>query len=311
MAEYWFVALGVTIICWLGRLVYQALNSESESEANTKRGCVLMLIAAMAALLAIVFWSYSLPIIFLLSAVWIFSRIISRKKRALLQSIARINDRRHSRSICTLNGVYGRIISIELSPSDKLLLYDIHCELFSWSGTRFYATHACVNIDAKWGMESVDSTNWFILALQKRGLIVIEELSVEARAVAAAFNCLKEYTWADGAIGEATSLLGDLESTLRTARCNKLLSGSIPEMEIALVRIQREKQKLVDARSRSENYLRQIYEFLSVPSSVRAILDFDVQDFFDPASFADLERSFDELIELNNVYRDLARNAIS
>ena len=52
--------------------------------------------------------------------------------------------------------------------------------------------------------------------------------------------------------------------------------------------------------------LRQLVDFLSVPQSVRGLLNFDPQRLHDPGRLEELRRSFHDLVMLNDIFRELS-----
>ena len=52
--------------------------------------------------------------------------------------------------------------------------------------------------------------------------------------------------------------------------------------------------------------LRKLHDFLGVPDGIRPILNFDLDQLFDPQRLKDLEQSFSEVVLLNDAFRELA-----
>jgi hypothetical protein len=52
--------------------------------------------------------------------------------------------------------------------------------------------------------------------------------------------------------------------------------------------------------------LGKLHDYLSVPEAIRPILEFDLDQLFDPHRLADLEQSFTEVVQLNDAFRQLA-----
>ncbi|MFM8604542.1 MAG: hypothetical protein ACKOBY_03235 [Cyanobium sp.] len=147
--------------------------------------------------------------------------------------------------------------------------------------------------------------------LGRGGITRLEELSVEARATAAAMECLRERQWIEEALIRLETIRGALTDTPAKAEGNELLEASIPQLQQALASFEAENSKLQQARHSAAEMLRKLHDFLSVPDGIRPILSFDLdQQLFDPQRFADLERSFDEVVLLNDSFRQLSRDAI-
>jgi hypothetical protein len=142
--------------------------------------------------------------------------------------------------------------------------------------------------------------------LQSAGISLLDQLSVEAKAVRAAMACIKEQQWTTGALTKLDGLITSLQDTLAKAEGNELLESAIPQLQQALATFSAEEQKLQQAHSSTAAMLRKLTDFLSVPASIRPILSFDLEQLFDPQRFSALEQSFAEVVELNDAFRQLS-----
>ena len=66
-----------------------------------------------------------------------------------------------------------------------------------------------------------------------------------------------------------------------------------------------------EAHASAAEMLRKLNDFLSVPASIRPILTFDLDQLFDPQRFSDLERSFSEVVLLNDAFRQLSEDRLA
>jgi hypothetical protein len=135
----------------------------------------------------------------------------------------------------------------------------------------------------------------------------VNDLSVEARATQAAIECLREISWTEGAIEKLTELLASTRRTLAKARGNELLEPSIPQLQQALAAFDAEENKLRQARA----IARKLVDFLSVPEAIRPILSFDLDQLVDPGRLAALEQSFQEVVLLNDTFRELSARKLA
>jgi len=115
-------------------------------------------------------------------------------------------------------------------------------------------------------------TTW----LQSAGISLLDDLSVEAKAVRAAMACLKERHWTDDALTKLAGLTSALVETLEKAEGNELLESAIPQLQQALTAFEAEEYKLQQAHASAAEMLRKLNDFLSVPASIRPILTFDL-----------------------------------
>jgi hypothetical protein len=147
--------------------------------------------------------------------------------------------------------------------------------------------------------------------LQSAGITLLDDLSVEAKAVRAAMTCIKEQQWTTDALTKLAGLITSLKDTLAKAKGNELLESAIPQLQQALVAFEAEEQKLQQAHHSAAEMLRKLTDFLSVPASIRPILSFDLDLLFDPQRFSALEQSFAEVVELNSAFRQLSADGLA
>jgi hypothetical protein len=147
--------------------------------------------------------------------------------------------------------------------------------------------------------------------LQSAGITLLDDLSVEAKAVRAAMTCIKEQQWTTDALTKLAGLMAALVETLEKAEGNELLESAIPQLQQALFAFEAEEQKLQQAHHSAAEMLRKLTDFLSVPASIRPILSFDLDLLFDPQRFSALEQSFAEVVLLNDAFRQLSADALA
>lgn len=159
-------------------------------------------------------------------------------------------------------------------------------------------------------MGSLASMSAFARFLERQGIVMINDLAVEAKATRAALQCARERQWAQTSQQTLQQLIASTRSTLAKARGNELLEPSIPQLQQALRAFEEEWSKLQQHERQSNAMLRKLHDFLSVPEAIRPILNFDLDSLFDPSRLKDLEASFEEVVQLNEAYRTLSRDRI-
>ncbi len=82
-------------------------------------------------------------------------------------------------------------------------------------------------------------------------------------------------------------------------------------MQQALTAFEAEEYKLQQAHASAAEMLRKLNDFLSVPASIRPILNFDLDQLFAPQRFSDLEQSFSEVVLLNDAFRQLSEDRLA
>ena len=135
---------------------------------------------------------------------------------------------------------------------------------------------------------------------------LVNAMAVEHQAVHAAEAWFKELIWTREALSTLKQMEADLLQTLKLAPGNDLLEPGIPQLEEAQQRLISERQQLTAALNEALNMLRQLVDFLSVPQSVRGLLNFDPQRLHDPGRLEELRRSFHDLVMLNDIFRELS-----
>ncbi len=135
---------------------------------------------------------------------------------------------------------------------------------------------------------------------------LVNDMAVEHEAMQTAEAWFKELIWTREALGTLEQMETDLRQTLKLAPGNDLLEPGIPQLKEAEQRLIGERQQLTAALNESLKVLRQLVDFLSVPKSVRSLLNFDPHRLHDPGRLRELRRSFNDLVMLNDVFRELS-----
>ena len=146
--------------------------------------------------------------------------------------------------------------------------------------------------------------------LEESGLQLIDEMSVVCTALRASFDCLEQANWSRAGLKQISALEVDLKSTLTKAKGNELLEPSIPQLQDALASCGDQREKLSGYIDLSIKSSKKLYDYLAVPEGVRSIINFDVESLIDFSAFKDLEDSFNEVVAINDAFRDLNRDRI-
>jgi hypothetical protein len=145
--------------------------------------------------------------------------------------------------------------------------------------------------------------------LQGAGILLLPELSVEAKATSAAVDCMRQARWSERALERLDALLQPLLQTIENAHGNELLEPSLPQLQRAQAAFKEEERKLQEALAGSLAMLENLREFLTVPEAIRPILNFDLDDLLDPQQFNDVRCSYEEVVVLQESYRQLLEEA--
>ena len=159
------------------------------------------------------------------------------------------------------------------------------------------------------GMETPRTPRQVGSLMASQGLTLLNDLSVEAKAVRAAMEALREQELTQRALVRLGELQADVDGTLALAGENELLQPSIPQLQQARNRFAAEESRLRTALEGTDAILRKLHDFLQVPEDIQPILSFDLDallaELDDPTRFSELEALFSEVVELNTIYRQL------
>lgn len=207
----------------------------------------------------------------------------------------------HKGMVCCYASKHGLIHDMQLTKENKLAL---HLKLLESDRWKVYFNSLLLPLgDLPQGGVNFDAAvrkQFKLLSLE-----LIDDISVEHRAIRSAVGWINELHWSRDALKTLTQMDADLKATLQMAPGNKLLESSIPAMEDAQKRAQSEYMEVKKVMNEATSVLRQLVEFLSVPSSVRRVLSFDRLYVYDAERHEALRQSFDDVVSLNYTYRDL------
>lgn len=293
-------------------------------ESGCGCGCAALLLLALVGLL--------LPLLpYILGAVLVMgllagvialvSGVLNEQHRQRLRRIAANAERRFAGDICRIEGSYGQLQAIGVAsalPVGPPLRLSLQLRLLEPApqdepqAATALQLHDCRrDMTVTPGqLETLASSGEFGRFLRSQGITMINDLSVEARATRAAFQCLQERDWAETSQARLAEIVDSTRATLAKAGGNELLEPSIPLLQQALSNFLAEQKKLRRHRQESEVMLRKLHDFLSVPEQIRPILSFDLEGLFDPSRLQDLRASFEEVVTLNDSYRDLSRERL-
>lgn len=230
-------------------------------------------------------------------ALWAIVYAVMQLSQRQLQTLVAVADRRLRHDPCRVQGRFGVIEALSLAGDPARPRIDLRCRTIAADGYGSQAEELVISLGPPRARQQLRTAAGLDDWLGRGGITRLEELSVEARATAAAMECLRERQWIEEALIRLETIRGALTDTLAKAESNELLEASIPQLQ--------------QARHSAAEMLRKLHDFLSVPDGIRPILSFDLdQQLFDPQRFADLERSFDEVVLLNDSFRQLSRDAI-
>jgi len=283
--------------------------------------------------LAISFWRLLLGIALVVGLLLVLVKgltlVAARQRCRRLQAIAAAADRRFSGDVIRLDQTYGVLegITVEPDPAARPALcfaLRFRCLETGDGGSSDQEAMASTSagiarsvipqrrlLPPPIQLEPLSSMKAFALVLEGQGIEMVNDLSVEARATRAALQCAGEADWARSSLATLAPMVASVRSTLAKAPGNELLEPSIPQLQQALSAFEAERGKCLQLQRESEAMLGKLRDFLSVPDKLRPILTFELDGLSDPARLKDLKASFQEVVSLNDAYRDLSRDRLA
>lgn len=268
---------------------------------NSNQGCLLLvgLVVGLPILMAL--WPLVVVVGVLGLVVWVV-QIYSQQVTAL--ELKNWNSR-HGQAICRWKNQHGVIQ--ELVGSQQIL--ELKVSLLDQDSGRAVLVDEQIKLAPAPGA-GLFSASDITTRLERTGIELIGELSVEAKAMRTALQCVEEMLWSSRALEDLQQMGRDAEHTITIAPGNELLEPAIPQLLEAKANVEREIELIQNAVRESSAMLNDLGEFLSVPASIRPVLNFDPTTRHRPKRLQELQASFEEVVLLNQVYRDLSENKL-
>lgn len=281
------------------------------------------LLALMALGVVLAYWPLFLTLGLLALAIGVVLQPVLQQKQRQLQALVEAADRRVRDQPCQVRERFGVVESIRLAGDRFSPRIDIRCRAISAVEPELGVAEAALRAaEAALRAEELSfslspppqqltlgSASGLAGWLGAGGISLLDDLSVESKATTAAMACLRELDWIAKALVKLEGLRSSVRDTLAKADGNELLEPAIPQLRQALSTFDAERATLLTARRNSARMLRKLHDFLSVPAGIRPILNFDLDQLFDPQRLSALEQSFSEVVLLNDSFRQLSKDA--
>jgi hypothetical protein len=273
-------------------------------------GCGAIMVVALGLLLA-AWWKQVLALALLVALGTGLVNLVRAQRLARLRSLTRTAERRFVGDVCRMADRFGILEAIRAEPGSAAPRLLVTVARIAEQGEELDLEREIRFLTPPADLAGLASNLGFGRWLEGQGIAMVNDLAVEAMATQAALTCLREAQWAQGSLATMAELITSAEGTLAKAAGNELLEPAIPQLEGALVSFRAEQDKLANHRKQSTEMLRKLHDFLSVPETIRPILNFDLNGLSDPARFRELERSFEEVVTLNNTFISLSRERLA
>mgnify|MGYP006284352669 CR=1 FL=1 len=277
----------------------------AEQRGETAAGCALAIVV-----LSLVFWPVVLTVLGVVVALGLVVWLASAHRFGQLNTICETAQRRFGGDVCLVDGRYGVVSQIELQGDAAQPKLAVVLDLIHDGADGAYLKTNAKRLSPPAALGGLRTNAGVSRFLEANGIVMVGDLAVEAKATRAALECLREVAWAHDALDKIQELRGSAEATLAKAEGNELLEPAIPQLQEALSAFEGEERKLQEALNDSRTLLRKLHDFLGVPEGIRPILTFDLDSLYDPQRLTDLEQSFEEVVLLNDAFRDLSRDRL-
>jgi len=282
--------------------------------AQQNNGCATgcgTLLALVALGFVLTYWQVFLIAGLLILAIVTVVYALLQLNHRQLQALVEAADLRIRQAPCQVKESFGVIESLNLAGDLQTLRVEVHCRTLTSNGKTLGTEEVCISLSPPAERLQLRSASGVANWLRGGGIAQLEDLSVEFKAVKASMECLRERSWTNKALGKIDGLRTSVLDTLTKAKGNELLEGAIPKLQQALDAFNGEREKLRQANRNAGEILRKLHDFLSVPASIRPILNFDLDQLFDPQRFSALEQSFSEVVLLNDAFRQLSEDRLA
>jgi hypothetical protein len=241
--------------------------------------------------------------------VWLLATPLRRQQRQALQSLVAAADERYRQDPCRFQGGFGTIQALQLNDAAQPPRIEVLCRTLADTSDGLVPTDHRIPLTPGNAFDPPRTPRQVGTLMAQQGVTLLADLSVEAKAVRAAMEALRERDLTQRALARLAELQADVDATLALAPGNELLQPSVPQLQQARERFATEEIRLREAHTSSDTILRKLHDFLQVPADIQPILNFDldalVAELDDPTRYADLEELFSEVVELNAIYRQL------
>lgn len=278
----------------------------AQQRGETAAGCALAI-----ALLAVVFWPVVLTVLGVVITLGLVVWLASVHRFGQLKTICEAAQRRFGGDVCLVDGRYGVVREIELHGDATQPKLVVLLDLIHDGADGAYLKTNAKRLSPPATLGGLRTNAGVSRFLEANGIEMVGDLAVEAKATRAALECLREVAWTHDALDKIQELRGSAAVTLAKAEGNELLEPAIPQLQEALAAFDGEERKLQEALNDSRTLLRKLHDFLGVPEGIRPILSFDLDALYDPQRLADLEQSFQDVVLLNDAFRDLSRDKLA
>lgn len=264
---------------------------------NTNQGCLTLIGLILAIPILTAFW----PAILVLSAVGVIAYLIKAYNQQATAVGAQQWNQKYSNSICSYGDHHGSIIG--LTTTSQGIAATISFLEQDGNLISLVNRDISLRVSPRAGFLSLEDLE---KCVHDSGIELTNELSVEFSAMQTALSCIEERCWSAKALEDLHQMCSDINKTLAIAEGNELLEPAIPQLRSAKDRFEEQIMLIQNAVETSRQILQDLSEFLSIPAAIRPVLSFEQAKVNQTRQLMDLKTSYENVISLNDIYRDLS-----
>ena len=268
------------------------------------RQSLLALACLLGLIIVVRFWQISVLAASIALGLWFLHRQGRRLDDCHLARRLDLANQRHRGTVVAINGEFRLVQGIRLDR-------DQHGASIALVGTRLISDGTRIKTETRehklWEASSGIPRHSINVLLVQHDIQPLGGAAVESSAMKTALQCSAELDWCEESQDKLNVMQAAAEATRQKAMGNPLLEHSIPRLDRAIDCFNAERKKLKRTHEATALMLRQLFDFLSVPSSLRPILTVDLTNW-DPAyRLQQLQSSFNDVLQLNDAYIELSQ----
>ena len=221
-------------------------------------------------------------------------------------------NQRHSGAVVCVRERHGLIRQLVLNPAEHSAqtVLCLQVNLLEPRGRAFALTEQAYQL-GPWHRTATPFRTQLRGLMKTADVALVNEIAVEAQALRNLSQWLEEIAWSDQALETLQRMDHEAEDAIRVAFGNPLLEDSIPQLQQAQQRYRSERSTLQTAANEARTTVRHLGDFLCIPASARRVIQFDSMPISNRSRFRELRQSFNDVVLLNQCFRDLSAQKLA
>ena len=268
------------------------------------RQSLLALACLLGLIIVIRFWQISVLAASIALVLWLLNKQNRRLDDRHLERRLDLANQRHRDTVVAINGEFRLVQEIRLDRDQRGTKIALVCTRLISDGTRI-KTETCEH--KLWEARTGVPRHSINVLLIRHDIQSLGAAAVESSAMKTALQCSAELDWCEESQDKLNLMQAAAEATRQMAVGNPLLEESIPRLDRAIHCFNAERNKLKETHQATALMLRQLFDFLSVPTSLRPILTVDLTRWDPEYRLKQLQSSFNDVLQLNDAYIELSQ----